>query len=167
MSVQFFHHIVQLNLYFIIIIFVLLSCLPSSVIIDIRDPTIYIPSTDLSFRLPCFHTCTESNQASYDIKRWLNNPSELGIYRPHSSARVNDRTLPSPRSCHEPGSNSHPLGHEPSTVPHTEPPGPCTLWYSKTTLEKKMSHPKVLHMTSANKYKGRWSSNLFSWYYTN
>ena len=51
------------------------------------------------------------------IKRWLNNPPELGIYRPY---RVNGRAQPLlPRSCHEPGSNSTELpgpldSHQPS-----------------------------------------------------
>ena len=41
-------------------------------------------------------------------------PPELGIYIPHSSARVNESALSlSPRSCHEPRSNSQLLGHEP------------------------------------------------------
>ena len=60
------------------------------------------------------------------LKMRLNKPSELGSYRLYSSAKFNKRVLPlSPRSCHEPGSNSQPVCHEPTTVP--EPPSSFTF----------------------------------------
>ena len=51
-------------------------------------------------------------------KRWLNNPSELRNYRPHSSSSVNESAI----SLIEPGMSSEPLGEELSTVPAIQAP---------------------------------------------
>ena len=58
----------------------------------------------LKFQINVLHVCVLSSciylgggggkKKKKKKKSWLNNPSELGNYRPYSSARVNESTTP-------------------------------------------------------------------------